>query len=61
VKLDLTITLGNVIQSAVLVTAVYAAYSKIRERLIRIETQLDPLWKDYTDRRHVRRRTEDRA
>lgn len=58
--LDMTITLGNVIQIGVIITAVYAAYSKIRERLVRIETRLAPLWREY-ERRQWHRREENRS
>jgi hypothetical protein len=56
----MTITLGNVIQIGVIITAVYAAYSKIRERLVRIETRLAPLWREY-ERRQWHRREENRS
>lgn len=47
VQLDMTITLGNVIQGGVTVGAVFMAYTAIRERLVRIETQVEPLWRQY--------------
>lgn len=50
-RLDMSVSLGTVIQAAVTVAAVFMAYSAIRERLVRIETQLDPLWKEFERRR----------
>lgn len=52
--LDLTITLGNIISGAMCVVAVWGAYLAIRERLVRIETQLAPLWREFERRRGVR-------
>ena len=46
-QLDMTITLGNVIQAGVSVAGIFAAYVALRERLVRIETQLEPLWRRY--------------
>jgi hypothetical protein len=60
VRLDLAISLGNVIQIGVTLLAIVAAYYRLRERLIAIETQLHPLWAEFTDRRTIVRRTEDR-
>ncbi len=51
---DLSVTLGNILEIASLIVAVWGAYLKIRERLVRIETQLDPLWKEFERRRGVR-------
>ena len=49
--LDMTITLGNVVQIAFSVVAIILAYGKLRERLVRIETQLSPLWTEFERRR----------
>lgn len=57
-QLQMTITLGNVIQIASTVAAVIVAYYALRERLIRIETQLGPLWDQYTERRSNQERRE---
>lgn len=46
-QLDLTITLGNVIQAGVTVAAVLAAYIRQRDRLTAIEIKLDPLWRQF--------------
>jgi hypothetical protein len=54
VRLDMTITLGNVIQIAMSLAAIFLAYGKLRERLVRIETQLQPLWSEF-ERRAVKR------
>jgi hypothetical protein len=35
-------------------------YISLRERLVRLETRLDPLWKEFTERRQTSRRAEDR-
>lgn len=57
---DGTVTLGNLLSALAMVLAVYGAYSRLRERLITIETRLDPLWAEFTDRRTTTRRAEDR-
>jgi hypothetical protein len=59
-RLDMAISLGNVIQIAVIVVGIFMAYTKLKERLVSIETQLEPLWNEYTDRRHGNRRVVDR-
>lgn len=43
------------VQISANVALIVAAYIKIRERLARIEAQLDPLWEEYTSRRTSRR------
>lgn len=40
--------------------AVGVAYAKLREQLATIDTKLAPLWAEYTDRRKIHRRSEDR-
>lgn len=56
-QLQMTITLGNVIQIIVTLGGVFLAYVAIRERLVRIETsmltQLQPMWEQWiaSDRR----------
>lgn len=42
-------------QIGVNVALVIGAYIKIRERLARIEAQLDPLWEEFTSRRSAAR------
>lgn len=54
-RLDMTMTLGNVIQIVVMVGALFMVYTAIRERLVRIETQIGPLvewWNHRAARRH---------
>lgn len=50
-KLDMIVTLGNVLQIAASVVAIFMAYTLIRERLVRIETrletQLEPVWQHW--------------
>jgi len=58
--MGMTITLGDVLQIAATVAAVFLAYAALRERLVKLETRLDPLWSEYTERRSERRREEDR-
>jgi hypothetical protein len=55
-RLDMTITFGNVLQIVSTIVIVFAAYVRIRERLVRIETQLDPLWREFERRRAPRGR-----
>lgn len=59
-RLDMTITLGNVLQLGGMVLGVFIAYSRLREQLIAIETKLIPLWNEFTERRTIVRRSEDR-
>lgn len=54
-RMDMVITLGNVMQIGATVAAVVVAYYALRERLVRIETQLAPLWDAYTQDRPERR------
>lgn len=49
--LDLTVTLGNILEIVVLIAALQLAYAALRERLVRIETQVKPLWDEYNTRR----------
>lgn len=53
--LDLTITLGNIISGAGTIAAVVVAYMKIRDRLIVVETRLEPLWSEWVERQSRRR------
>lgn len=59
--LDMSISIGNVIQMGVAIITIVGAYYKLREQLTAINTKLAPLWDEYTDRRHGARRMEDRA
>lgn len=54
-RMDMVITFGNVLQIGATVAAVVVAYYALRERLVRIETQLAPLWQEYTVNQHDRR------
>lgn len=47
---DLTITLGNILQTVIILLAIAAGYIKLRERLVTIETKIEPLWTEYTAR-----------
>lgn len=57
---DPTISAGNIIAAAAIVTAIVAAYVRIREELAIIKTQLEPLWNEFAERRKGHRRAEDR-
>jgi hypothetical protein len=59
--LDMTVTLGNVLQIVLTIGGLFLAYGKLKERLVAIEVQLKPLWHEYTNRRTIVRRAEDRA
>jgi hypothetical protein len=59
-RLDMTITIGTLLQIGATVIAVGVAYAKLREQLATIDTKLAPLWDEYTDRRKIHRRSEDR-
>lgn len=41
---DPTVTLGTVLNLLVVGVGIMLAWSKLKERLIRIETKLDPIW-----------------
>ena len=58
-QLDTTITLGSVIQIATTLGGLFVAYAKLRERLVAMETRLDPLWSDFVRRRTAHARGED--
>jgi hypothetical protein len=48
--MDMTVTLGNVIQTVVVLGGLFVSYVKQREQLAAIETKLNPLW-DWWNRR----------
>jgi len=60
-RLDMVITFGNVLEIAAILIGTLAAYAKLKERLVSIETRLEPLWDEFTDRRHGPRRVADRS
>ena len=49
----LAVWIGVGLNIAVTVGGVFLAYTAIRERLVRIETQLEPLWRAYERRRQT--------
>jgi len=49
--LDMTVTLGNVIQTVVVLGGLLGLYIKLRERLREIEVKLAPLWDAFIRRR----------
>jgi hypothetical protein len=51
---SMTISIGQVVQIAVTIGAVFVAYVKIMERLARIETQIEPMWREFERRRQPR-------
>jgi hypothetical protein len=57
---DPTISAGTVLQGAMTLGGLIVMYISLRERLVRLETRLDPLWKEFTERRQTSRRAEDR-
>lgn len=60
-RLDLAITIGDVLQIAAILGGIFMAYGKLKERLISIEERLGPLWDEYkADRRQGPRRVADR-
>jgi hypothetical protein len=56
---DGTISVGTVMQIVVMVGGFVALYIKLSERLARIETQVDPMWREFAERRKAVRRRED--
>lgn len=60
--LDMTITLGNIVEIGTIAMGIMLAYTKLKERLVAIEVQLKPLWEEFTsERRQYPRRAEDRG
>jgi hypothetical protein len=57
---DPTISAGTVLQGAMTLGGILLAYIGLRERLLQLETRLDPLWKEFVERRQTSRRAEDR-
>lgn len=49
--MQMTVTLGDVMQIVGTLGAIFLAYQGIRDRLTRIETRLDPLWREFIGRR----------
>ena len=60
ITLDLSITLGNLMQLGGTICAVVIAYYGLRERLVRIETQTAPVVEWWNKRQASQRRAEDR-
>lgn len=56
---DPTISAGNIISAAMMLGGVLVAYVSLRERLIKLETQLKPVWDEYTARGRPMRRASD--
>lgn len=46
-RFDNSISTGTVLQLLTMLFALWGAASSIRERLVAIETRLDPLWQQY--------------
>lgn len=42
--MDMKVTLGNVIEIAVILGGIFLSHVKQRERMVAIETMLGPLW-----------------
>lgn len=55
---DGTVTLGDLLHIGATLGAILVAYFKLRERMVAIETKLEPLWGWY-NRRATHRRVED--
>lgn len=47
---DNTISMGNILQVITLLLALWGLGTKIEARLTMLETKIEPLWHDYTDR-----------
>lgn len=52
--LVLTVTLGELLVAASMIGSVGLLYVGLVDRLARIETKLDPLWREYLQRHHER-------
>jgi hypothetical protein len=58
---DGTITLGALVNVVVLVGGLFTLYNRIDGRLKRIETQVEPMWAIFAERRSPRLRKDDDA
>lgn len=56
---DGTVTLGAVMQIVTFIGGLIVLYVKLSERLLRIETQVEPMWHEFAERRKIARRRED--
>lgn len=52
--LVLTITLGEIMVASSVVGSVFLLYTGLVDRLARIETKVDPLWREYLERHNAR-------
>lgn len=56
-RVDWAISLGTIVHLVSLLMGLVWAYIKVRERLVAIETKLDPLWLWWTEKAHPRQPT----
>lgn len=56
---DPTVSAGSIISAAMMLGGVLVAYVSLRERLIKLETQIKPVWDEYTARGRPMRRAGD--
>lgn len=52
--MDMTITLGAVIQTVTILGALLAVYLKVRDKLVELGVKVDTLWSQYERRRGAR-------
>jgi len=50
-KLDRTMTLGNIITLVTMLAGLWAATTRIENRLTQLEIKVDALWQDYVRQR----------
>jgi len=55
VTFDPSISLGAVLQLVVMLMALAAGFTSLRERLTAIEVQIAPLWREYIERHAIPR------
>jgi hypothetical protein len=52
-RFDRTVNFGHIITIIVLLLGMWQGFASVRERLLVIETKLQPIWDDYTGRIRV--------
>lgn len=54
--MQFSVTLGDILNIAATVITVVAAYVRLSDRLIKVETQVEPMWHEHNSQRQRERR-----
>lgn len=54
ITLDMTVTLGNVLTTVLILGGLLAVYLKMRDRLVELGVKVDTLWNQYERRKGPR-------